>query len=114
MSLTASYTEAGNGPTPVDATVSDISVGSRAWARYTLDLGAGYSTMDVSITGGTGDADLYVNFGSQSSTSSYDCRPYKNGNEETCTFSNPQSGIWYIDIRGYTAASGVTLNVTAN
>lgn len=114
VSLTASYTEAGNGPTPVDATVSDISVGSRAWARYTLDLGAGYSTMDVSITGGTGDADLYVNFGSQSSTSSYDCRPYKNGNEETCTFSNPQSGIWHIDIRGYTAASGVTLNVTAN
>ena len=114
VSLTASYTEAGNGPTPVDATVSDISVGSGAWARYTLDLGAGYSTMDVSITGGTGDADLYVNFGSQSSTSSYDCRPYKNGNEETCTFNNPQSGIWHIDIRGYTAASGVTLNVTAN
>jgi serine protease len=114
VSLTASYTETGNGPTPIDATVNNISAASGAWARYTLDLGTGYSTMNVSITGGSGDADLYVNYGSQSTTSSYDCRPYKNGNEETCTFNSPQSGIWHIDIRGYTTASGVTLNVVAN
>nr|MBL0688271.1 PPC domain-containing protein [Pseudoalteromonas sp.] len=66
------------------------------------------------IAGGSGDADLYVNFGSPSSTSSYLCRPYKNGNNEECTFENPQSGTWYIDLRGYSIASGVTLNITAN
>lgn len=114
VSLTGSYTAPGNGPTPIDSTVTDISVGQGAWARYSLDLDPGYSSMTVSISGGSGDADLYVNYGSQSSTSSYDCRPYKNGNAETCTLNNPQDGTWHIDIRGYSAASGVTLNVIAN
>ena len=33
--------------------------------------------------GGTGDGDLYVRFGSQPTTSAYDCRPYASGNAET-------------------------------
>lgn len=114
VSLTGSYTEAGTGNQPINETISDISVARRAWARYSVDLATGYSSLTVSISGGSGDADLYVNHGSQSTTSSYDCRPYKNGNNETCTFNNPAAGTWYIDIRGYSAASGVTLNVQAN
>ena len=66
------------------------------------------------MSGGSGDADLYVTFGSQSTRSSYDCRPYESGNNENCSFSSPQAGTWYIDIYGYRAASGVTLNVKAN
>lgn len=117
VSLTGSYTEGssgGGGVTPIDSTVNDISVSRNAWKRYTLDLGAGYSDLTVQMSGGSGDADLYVNHGSQSSTSNYDCRPYKSGNNETCNFTNPASGTWYIDLNGYRAASGVTLNVTAN
>ena len=115
VSLTGSFNEGGGGGvTPIDASVTDISVAQGSWKRYTLDLGAGYSTMTVKISGGSGDADLYVRHGAQSTTSSYDCRPYRNGNNETCTFNSPASGVWHYDIRGYTAASGVTLNVTAN
>jgi serine protease len=115
VTLKGSYTAPGNGgPDPIDSTINNISIGNGDWARYYLDLDAGYSTLTVSISGGSGDADLYVNFGSQSTTSSYDCRPYKNGNAETCSFNNPQAGRWHIDIRGYTAASGVTLKVKAN
>lgn len=114
VSLTGSYTNEGTGPTPIDTTISDISVSRRAWQRYTLDLTGGYSDLVVSISGGSGDADLYVRHGAQSTTSSYDCRPYKYGNEEVCTFSSPESGTWHIDIRGYTAASGVSLNIKAN
>ena len=104
----------GGGVDPIDATVNDISVARNAWKRYTLALGSGYSNLTVSISGGSGDADLYVNFGSQSTTSNYDCRPYRNGNNETCSFNSPAAGTWHIDIRGYTAASGVTLRATAN
>ena len=100
--------------TPINRTESNVSVASGSWTRFTQDLTAGYSSLDVTISGGTGDADLYVKFGSQSTTSSYDCRPYKNGNSETCTFTNPQAGTWYIDLRGYNAASGVTLSISAN
>lgn len=114
VSLTGSYTTGGGSTQPINRTESNLSVGRGAWNRFTQDLSAGYSSLEVTISGGTGDADLYVNFGSQSSTSSYECRPYKTGNSETCTFTNPQAGTWHIDLRGYNAASGVTLNITAN
>ncbi|MFC3032037.1 M4 family metallopeptidase [Pseudoalteromonas fenneropenaei] len=115
VSLTGSYTTGGDpGTDPINRTESNVSVARNGWTRFTQDLAAGYSNLTVTISGGTGDADLYVNFGSQSTTTSYLCRPYKNGNSETCTFTNPQAGTWYIDLRGYSAASGVTLNISAN
>ena len=114
VSLTGSYSDGNGGVTPINRTESNINVTTNNWSRFTQDLSEGHSTLNISIAGGNGDADLYVNFGSPSSTSSYLCRPYKNGNNEECTFDNPQAGTWYIDLRGYSLASGVTLNVTAN
>jgi serine protease len=114
VSLVANYTTGGSGPTPIDSSISNISVARNQWARYTLALDPGYSNLTVSISGGSGDADLYVRRGAQSTTSAYDCRPYKNGNNETCSFNSPASSTWYIDIRGYSAASGVTLRVQAD
>ncbi|MCF2856099.1 M4 family metallopeptidase [Pseudoalteromonas sp. SMS1] len=114
VSLTGTYTSGGNSTPPIDRTESNIAVSSGQWARYTQQLGAGYSSLEVTISGGSGDADLYVNFGSASTTSTYQCRPYKNGNTESCSFTNPQSGTWHIDLRGYSSASGVTLNIKAN
>ncbi|MEI5637534.1 MULTISPECIES: M4 family metallopeptidase [unclassified Pseudoalteromonas] len=113
VTLTGSYTT-GTDTQPIDRTESDIAVAQGSWARFSQSLTGQYSSLDVTISGGSGDADLYLNYGSQSTTADYDCRPYKNGNEETCTISNPQSGTWYIDLRGYNAASGVTLSIKAN
>src|SRR5690606_18608558 len=59
-----------------------------------------------------GDADLYVRSGSAPTTTSYDCRPYQSGNNETCTFAAPTAGTYHVMVRGYSAFSGVTL--TAN
>jgi len=70
--------------------------------------------MTISISGGSGDADLYVRKGAQSTASAFDCRPYKNGNNESCSFTSPGAGTWYIDIYGYSASSGITLSVQAN
>ncbi|WP_372766831.1 S8 family serine peptidase [Pseudoalteromonas sp.] len=121
VSLTGSYTESNGGGTgggdtltPINDTVNDISVARRAWKRYTLDLAAGYSDLNITMSGGSGDADMYVTYGSQSTTSNYDCRPYETGNNEACSFTAPKAGKWYIDIYGYRASSGITLNVKAN
>lgn len=114
-SLVGSYTTGGpGGVDPIDSTVSNISVSRNQWKRYTLALDPGYSSLTVTISGGSGDADLYVRHGAQSTTSAYDCRPYKNGNSEVCTFSSPASGTWHIDLRGYSSASGVNLRVQAD
>jgi len=115
VSLVGSYTEGdnGGGNEVIDITVNDISVARRQWQRYTQDLGAGYSSLTVTMSGGTGDADLYVRYGANSTTGNYDCRPYKTGNDEVCTIRDPDEGTWHIDIRGYSAATGVTLNIEA-
>jgi serine protease len=118
VSLVGNYTGGDTNPPggadPIDVSATNISVGQNQWARYTYDLPAGYANMTVTISGGSGDADLYVRHGAQSTSTQYDCRPYKNGNAETCTFSAPASGTWYLDLFGYSAATGVNLNLKAN
>lgn len=112
VSLTGSYT-ATSGTPPINRVESNVSVATGNWTRFTQQLPSGYSAIDVSIAGGSGDADLYLNFAAPSSTTTYQCRPYKNGNNESCTITNPQAGTWYIDLHGYRAASGITLTITA-
>ena len=92
--------------------IENISGSRRSWQYTTVDVPAGTTNLTVSIYGGTGDADLYVRYGSQPSTRRYDCRPYLGGNNETCTFNNPSAGTWYIGIRGYSSYSGLTLEVS--
>jgi leucyl aminopeptidase len=111
VSLVGSYTEGGTGGLPaIDVTKANVSIAKSTWAHYTQALDAGYTSFTVTMSGGTGDADLYVRKGAQSTSTAYDCRPYKNGNAETCTFANPAAGTWYIDVYGYAAATGVTIN----
>ncbi len=102
------------GATGGGGSVSDLSASTGNWVRYTIEVPAGMSSLDIDISGGSGDADLYVQYGSQPGTNSYDCRPYLGGNTESCSFSNPQSGTWHIGIRAYQSFSGVTLDAYYN
>jgi hypothetical protein len=63
----------------------------------------------VSTSGGSGDADMYVKFGSAPTDSSYDCRPYKSGNSESCTYATPSAGTYYVRLKAYSSFSGVSL-----
>lgn len=112
VSLVASYDEPGNGggATGGSASASNLSASRNNWLRYTVEVPAGMTTLVVEISGGSGDADLYLRRGSQPTTSAYVCRPYLNGNNETCTITNPQAGTWHIGVRAYRTFSGVTLD----
>ena len=99
----------GAGVEPVTGQLSNLSARRNSWNRYTWDVPAGVTTLTVQIAGGSGDADLYMKLGSQPETNSYDCRPYKTGNNEVCTFDAPASGTWHIGIRAYSRYSGVTM-----
>ena len=112
VSLKADITggSSGGGSQAGGGTVNDVSATAGNWAHYTIDVPAGMASFTVTSSGGTGDADLFVKFGSRATTSSYDCRPYKNGNAETCTFSNPQAGTWHLSLNAYRTFSGVTLD----
>ncbi|ANB17022.1 Subtilisin [Dokdonella koreensis DS-123] len=91
--------------------VTGLSAASGQALTYTLVVPAGATNLSFQISGGSGDADLYVRYGSApgTTTGTFDCRPYLSGNNETCTISNVQAGTYYVTLRAYTAFSGVTL-----
>jgi hypothetical protein len=59
----------------------------------------------VTMTGSSGDADLYVKVGSAPTHSVYDCRPYENGSNETCEVTLSSSAKIYMLVNGYAAGS---------
>ncbi|RFP59852.1 pre-peptidase C-terminal domain-containing protein [Cognatiluteimonas weifangensis] len=97
------------GPLTKGVAVTNISASTGSSVTYTLDVPAGASNLTFTMSGGTGDADMYVKFGSAPTDSSYDCRPYKSGNSESCTFATPSAGTYYVRLKAYSAFSGVSL-----
>ncbi|MCD9095933.1 pre-peptidase C-terminal domain-containing protein [Luteimonas fraxinea] len=79
---------------------------------WTIQVPAGTSSLRVALSGGTGDADLYVRAGSQPTTTAYDCRSWVVGNNETCTISNPPAGTYHVLVNAYATFSGASLVAT--
>ena len=96
-------------PDPVDGTLANgtaktgLSGASGSLTYFTLAVPAGATNLSFVMSGGSGDADMYVRYGSAPTTSTYDCRPYKNGNNETCNISSVQAGTYHVMLRGYSA-----------
>lgn len=61
---------------------------------------------------GTGDADLYVKQGAEATSSTWDCRPYKNGSSENCTLTLDAAADVSVMVRGYAASSTFTVTGT--
>ncbi|QSX30447.1 M4 family metallopeptidase [Shewanella cyperi] len=105
----------GPGPDPeAQALTNGVSVdnlsGSSGSKRYfTLDVPAGASNLVFNMSGGSGDADLYVKFGSAPTSTSYDCRPYSGGNNESCPMNPANEGTYWVMINGYSSYSGTSL-----
>ncbi|MDI1254432.1 pre-peptidase C-terminal domain-containing protein [Thermomonas sp.] len=121
VSITGSYTAGGGGGGScgglvlcdnVGVALPSVAKGSFS-SDYTMAIAAGH-TVIFTISGGTGDADMYVRAGSAPTTSSYDCRPYASGNSETCTFTPTSATTYHIKVNAYAAFSGVTLKGDTN
>jgi hypothetical protein len=108
----AKGTGGGTGTLVHNINLPSVSTGS--WSStYPVSIPAGTTRLVVNTSGGTGDADLYVNAGAAPTTSSYTCRPYLDGNAETCTIDNPAAGsTYYIRVRAYSSFSGVNMKAT--
>jgi len=111
LSLTGSYSSGGGGTALSNGVaVTGLTATSGNWtSTYTLVVPAGATNLSFAISGGTGDADLYVKLGGAPSTTSYTCRPYLSGNSETCSWAAPTVGTYYVAVRAYSTFSGVTL-----
>jgi vibriolysin len=93
--------------------VSNVGATTGSWScTYTISVPTGQTSLVVALSGGTGDGDLYVRSGSAPTETTYNCRPYLSGNNETCTISNPVAGTWYVKVKAYTDFSGASLKAT--
>lgn len=102
----------GGGTPPTSDVVlqeTDLSGGRGAWLDYTVEVPAGAISLDAVMTGGTGDADLYLRHDKLPTTRKYDCRSYRSTNDEACTITAPAAGVWYVSVRGYSSFSGADL-----
>jgi vibriolysin len=92
--------------------LTNQSGGTGSKAYYKLTVPSGQTSLKFEMSGGTGDADLYVKRGALPETNSYDCRPYKSGNSETCEFPSPMAGDWFVMIQAYSSYSGLSIKGT--
>ncbi len=91
---------------------SNLSASTGAWKHFPITVPSGASSLTVKQFNGTGDADLYVRAGSQPTSTAYNCRPYLDGNTETCTINAPAAGTWYVSVYAYSSYSGLSLTAT--
>ena len=108
--------DAANGTTPPPTgtltngtPVTGLSGSAGTELRYTLVVPAGATGLKFVTTGGSGDADLFVKFGSAPTTTSYDCKSEGSTNAETCNIATAQAGTYHVLVRGYSTFSGLSL-----
>jgi vibriolysin len=104
-------------PAPLSWTVLDTktnqSANKNAQVNYTYTRPAGATAMKFQTSGGSGDADLYVKFGSAPTLNSYDCRSAGATTAESCVINPAQSGTYYVMINAYSAYSGMSFTASS-
>lgn len=79
---------------------------------YRIFVPPGKTNLNVTLSGGTGDADIYVRRSVPPTFSAYTCASENGGNGETCDIANPDSGTWYIVIGLYDPYANAFLKAT--
>jgi serine protease len=94
--------------------VAKTGLAARTGAQlpFTLAVPADAGSLHFSTVGGSGDADLYVKFGSQATPSDFDCVSGSATATEDCDIPDPQAGTWYATVHAYSDISNVSLTGT--
>ncbi|MBD8526179.1 proprotein convertase P-domain-containing protein [Pseudomarimonas arenosa] len=111
-SIASATTQAGTQPGNMlydGVPVTGLSGATGSQLQYVMNVPAGATNLVFNTSGSSGDADLYVKFGSQPTTSSYDCRSWSSSSNESCSFSTAQAGTYYVMVNAYSSYSGLSL-----
>ena len=89
--------------------ITGISGASKEQMFYTMNVPAGSTDLVFTTVAGSGDADLYIKFGSQPSLTDYECRGNSSTGNETCNITNIQAGTYHVMVEAWNAINGVSL-----
>jgi len=112
VNLVGSY-QLGGTSLPIVISENNLSDTKNGWKYFTVEAPANATSIKAVLSGGTGDADVYIRKGAQPTTTSYDCRSWNTGNGESCEKSNTAQSTWHIGVHAYAAYSGANLEITA-
>ena len=105
----------GGGEPPTATPLSNnVAVGGNTGAKdavvqYALVVPAGATNLSFISFGGTGNADVYVKFGSAATATNYDLRSARPGNNEVVNIATPQAGTYYVSLVGKTKFANVSV-----
>jgi serine protease len=91
-----------------------ISVGAkeREEKRFMVKVPIGKISVTITMSGGTGDGDMYVSTSGKPTITQYSCRPYKTGNNETCSFKVVSPATIYVMVRAFKEFNNAKLVAT--
>jgi pseudolysin/vibriolysin len=92
--------------------VTGISLASGASKLFTFTVPSGAKNLSIKLSGGTGDADLYVKAGAAPTTTTYDFKSDGSTNTESVAVATPKATTYYILVYGYSSPSGASLVAT--
>ncbi|WP_345281787.1 PPC domain-containing protein [Kitasatospora albolonga] len=75
---------------------SNVSATAGNHSAFFVFLPAKVNSLKITVSGGTGEADLYYNPNGWATTSDWTARSVKTGNAETLTIKKPPAGYVYI------------------
>jgi serine protease len=107
----------GGGTTAPIALANGVAVGGLGGAAasesyYTIAVPAFASNLQVALSGGSGNADLYLRLAGRPTTALFDCAPRLATNAETCSVAAPVAATYHIVVRGAAAFAAASLRAS--
>lgn len=111
-SIVASYQTGTTPPTGnvlVSGVAQSVSLAASGSKVYNITVPAGKTSLTFTLSGGTGDGDLYARMTTAPTTTSYTKKSDGATNTETITFSAPAAGTYYLLVNAYTAVGSASV-----
>ncbi|WP_283106883.1 M4 family metallopeptidase [Shewanella surugensis] len=91
----------------------DVSAATGNQTYYTFNVDTELNDINIALSGGTGDADLYVKYGEAPTFNRFDCRPYLAGNDEACSLPSSAAGVYWVMVHAWSAYDDARLIASA-
>jgi serine protease len=111
-SIVASYqtgTTPPSGTLLVSGTAQSVALATNASKLYYITVPAGKTSLTFTLSGGTGDGDLYARMTTAPTTTSFTRKSDGSTNSETITFNAPAAGTYYLLVNAYATVSGASV-----
>jgi pseudolysin/vibriolysin len=89
--------------------VSGVNLAAGEQRFFRIDVPAGQGLLRFDSFGGTGDTDFYVQIGAHPTTTNNICKSESPSTTDSCVFTSPAAGTYFVLLKGTAASGGVFL-----